>query len=147
HAQPLGQARLPGAGHALLGSARGRRARRLPGPGEPDEALLRGRPRRRLRLRRTGGRSHRLDRAGGDDHRPHRRRVPPGDGGDGQALGLTPWRLERLLVSHPREEIEATAARYVEVREQIDAGAKTWTDLMPVFPDDVVYIAPAWGRT
>jgi hypothetical protein len=58
---------------------------------------------------------------------------------------LTP-ELERQLVSHPREEIEAAVARYVSVREQIDAGAASWTDLMPFFTDDVVYIDPAWGR-
>jgi hypothetical protein len=49
-------------------------------------------------------------------------------------------------VSHPRQEIEAAVARYVEVREQIDAGAATWAALIPLFTDDVVFIDPAWGR-
>ena len=49
-------------------------------------------------------------------------------------------------MSHPREEIEAAIARYVAVREQIDAGAGTWADLIPLFTDDVVFIDPAWGR-
>ena len=49
-------------------------------------------------------------------------------------------------MSHPREEIEKTLARYVEVREEIDAGNGTWTDLLQFFTDDVVYSDPAWGR-
>ncbi len=49
-------------------------------------------------------------------------------------------------MSHPRAEIEATVARYVDLRERIDAGDKTWTDLLEFFTDDVVYIDPAWGR-
>jgi ketosteroid isomerase-like protein len=49
-------------------------------------------------------------------------------------------------VSHPRQEVEAAVARYVEVREQIDAGAATWAALIPLFADDVVFIDPAWGR-
>jgi len=49
-------------------------------------------------------------------------------------------------VSHQREEIEATLARYVDLRERIDAGKNTWTDLLEFFTDDVVYIDPAWGR-
>jgi hypothetical protein len=49
-------------------------------------------------------------------------------------------------MSHPREEVEKAVARYVEVREAIDAGKLTWTDLMPLFTDDVVFIDPAWGR-
>ena len=50
------------------------------------------------------------------------------------------------VVSHPREEIEATVAQYVAIREQIDAGNATWADLIPFFTDDVVFIDPAWGR-
>ncbi|MBV9041944.1 MAG: nuclear transport factor 2 family protein [Acidimicrobiia bacterium] len=49
-------------------------------------------------------------------------------------------------MSHPREEIEETIARYIAVREEIDAGNGTWTDLLQFFTDDIVYIDPAWGR-
>jgi hypothetical protein len=49
-------------------------------------------------------------------------------------------------MSHPRQEIEQTLARYVALREQIDAGNGTWTDLLQFFTDDLVYIDPAWGR-
>src|ERR1700760_1160430 len=49
-------------------------------------------------------------------------------------------------MSHPRPEIEETLARYVAVREDIDAGNGTWTDLCQFFTDDIVYIDPAWGR-
>jgi ketosteroid isomerase-like protein len=47
---------------------------------------------------------------------------------------------------HPREEIEATVARYREVRAAIDAGTDTWTSLAQFFTDDAVFIDPAWGR-
>jgi ketosteroid isomerase-like protein len=47
---------------------------------------------------------------------------------------------------HPRDEIEATMARYVEVRARIDAGKGTWRDLAQFFTDDAVFIDPAWGR-
>ena len=49
-------------------------------------------------------------------------------------------------MTHPREEIEEAVARYVAVREQIDAGAAGWDALVPLFTDDVVFIDPAWGR-
>jgi hypothetical protein len=49
-------------------------------------------------------------------------------------------------MSHPQDEVEATVARYVAVREQIEAGDKTWVDLATFFTDDAVYIDPAWGR-
>src|SRR5256714_4663652 len=49
-------------------------------------------------------------------------------------------------MSHPREEIEETLSRYVAMREQIDVGNGTWTDLLQFFNDDMVYIDPAWGR-
>ncbi|MEY2405565.1 MAG: hypothetical protein QOG39_481 [Acidimicrobiaceae bacterium] len=48
--------------------------------------------------------------------------------------------------AHPREELEAAVARYVAVREQIERGEATWTDLAQFFTDDIVYIDPAWGR-
>src|SRR6476469_10808269 len=49
-------------------------------------------------------------------------------------------------MSYPREEIEATLVKYVDVRERIDAGELTWTDLCQFFTDDAVFIDPAWGR-
>ena len=49
-------------------------------------------------------------------------------------------------MAHPAEEVAATVAAYVKLREQIEAGEATWTDLAQFFTDDVVYIDPAWGR-
>ena len=46
----------------------------------------------------------------------------------------------------PPEEVEAAVANYVRLRERIDAGEATWTDLADVFTDDAVYVDPAWGR-
>lgn len=45
-----------------------------------------------------------------------------------------------------RAEIEATMARYLEVRAAIDAGRGTWADLAAFFTEDAVFIDPAWGR-
>jgi ketosteroid isomerase-like protein len=47
---------------------------------------------------------------------------------------------------YPRDEVEATAQRYVGVRADIDAGRGTWSDLAQFFTDDAVFIDPAWGR-
>jgi ketosteroid isomerase-like protein len=47
---------------------------------------------------------------------------------------------------HPRAEIEAVVADYVEQRRQIDAGNGKWSDLARFFTDDIVYIDPAHGR-
>ena len=47
---------------------------------------------------------------------------------------------------HPAAEVEATLARYVAVREAIEAGDQTWSDLAQFFTEDAVYIDPAWGR-
>ena len=47
---------------------------------------------------------------------------------------------------HSATEVEATLARYVAVREAIEAGDQTWSDLAQFFTDDAVYIDPAWGR-
>lgn len=47
---------------------------------------------------------------------------------------------------HPATEVEATLARYIAVREAIEAGDQTWSDLAQFFTDDAVYIDPAWGR-
>ena len=49
-------------------------------------------------------------------------------------------------MSHPREEVEAAVAAYVDLREKIGAGEETWTVLATLFTDDAVYIDPAWGR-
>src|SRR5205823_4855088 len=43
------------------------------------------------------------------------------------------WAARHSGMSHSREEIEETLARYVAVREQIDAGNGTWTDLLQFF--------------
>jgi ketosteroid isomerase-like protein len=51
-----------------------------------------------------------------------------------------------LPVPHPREEIEAAVARYLEVRERMDRGEGGWTDMAGLFTDDATYIDPAWGR-
>jgi len=47
---------------------------------------------------------------------------------------------------HAREEIEATVARYLQLRAAIDAGTDTWQSLAQFFTDDAVFIDPAWGR-
>jgi ketosteroid isomerase-like protein len=49
-------------------------------------------------------------------------------------------------VTFPREEIEATVERYVDVRNRIDAGELGWDALVQFFTDDAVFIDPAWGR-
>jgi ketosteroid isomerase-like protein len=49
-------------------------------------------------------------------------------------------------VPHPREEIEAAVARYLEVRERMDRGEGGWTEMAALFTDDATYIDPAWGR-
>jgi ketosteroid isomerase-like protein len=51
-----------------------------------------------------------------------------------------------LPVPHPREEIEAAVARYLEVRERMDRGEGGWTEMAGLFTDDATYIDPAWGR-
>ena len=50
------------------------------------------------------------------------------------------------MTTFPREEIEATLARYIAVREAIERGEADWPDLAQFFTDDAVYIDPAWGR-
>jgi limonene-1,2-epoxide hydrolase len=44
------------------------------------------------------------------------------------------------------QEVRATVDAYVALRERIEAGDATWTDLATMFTDDAVYIDPAWGR-
>jgi ketosteroid isomerase-like protein len=53
---------------------------------------------------------------------------------------------QELGMPFPREEVEAAAARYVEVRADIDAGRCSWADLAQFFTDDAVFVDPAWGR-
>lgn len=48
-------------------------------------------------------------------------------------------------MSHPREEIEAAVARYLAVRERMDAGEGGWDEMADLFTDDATYIDPAWG--
>ena len=50
------------------------------------------------------------------------------------------------MAEHPRAEVEAAVARYCEMRQAIEDGERTWTDLADLFTDDAVYIDPAWGR-
>lgn len=47
---------------------------------------------------------------------------------------------------HERDEVAAAVTTYVALREAIERGGRTWTDLAELFTDDVVYIDPAWGR-
>jgi ketosteroid isomerase-like protein len=44
-----------------------------------------------------------------------------------------------------REAI-ATYERFVGVRDQIDVGDKSWSELADFFTEDAAYIDPAWGR-
>ncbi|MEY2433453.1 MAG: hypothetical protein QOC92_3178, partial [Acidimicrobiaceae bacterium] len=50
------------------------------------------------------------------------------------------------MTIYPREEIEATIAEYIALREQIDAKKGKWSDLARFFTDDAVFIDPAHGR-
>lgn len=50
------------------------------------------------------------------------------------------------MTDFPREEIEATVAEYVQVREAIERKELGWDALERFFTDDAVYIDPAWGR-
>lgn len=36
--------------------------------------------------------------------------------------------------------------KFVAVRDEIDAGTKTWSALADFFTEDAAYIDPAWGR-
>ncbi len=51
-----------------------------------------------------------------------------------------------VAVRHPREEVEAAVAVYLEVRERMDRGEGGWTDMAALFTADATYIDPAWGR-
>jgi ketosteroid isomerase-like protein len=43
-------------------------------------------------------------------------------------------------------EALATYARFVALRDEIDAGRRGWGELAEFFTPDAVYIDPAWGR-
>ena len=44
------------------------------------------------------------------------------------------------------KESRETYARFVALRDKIDAGDATWSQLADFFTEDAVYIDPAWGR-
>jgi ketosteroid isomerase-like protein len=44
------------------------------------------------------------------------------------------------------DEVQSALAAYVDLRERIERGEATWTDLAGIFTDDAVYIDPAYGR-
>jgi ketosteroid isomerase-like protein len=44
------------------------------------------------------------------------------------------------------DEVRAALAAYVDLRERVERGDATWTDLASIFTDDAVYIDPAYGR-
>ena len=46
----------------------------------------------------------------------------------------------------PKDEIRETYRRYVQTREQVQAGTAGWETLADFFTDDAVFIDPAWGR-
>ena len=50
------------------------------------------------------------------------------------------------MPQHPRQEIEAAYARYLETRTRIEAGGLGWDALADFFTDDASFIDPAWGR-
>lgn len=43
-------------------------------------------------------------------------------------------------------EAQETYNRFVAVRDKIDSGEASWSDLADFFTEDGVYIDPAWGR-
>jgi ketosteroid isomerase-like protein len=50
-------------------------------------------------------------------------------------------------MAHPREEVAATVARYVELRHRIDTGdEESFGVLADLYTDDAVMIDAAWGR-
>jgi limonene-1,2-epoxide hydrolase len=49
-------------------------------------------------------------------------------------------------MAHPRDEVQAAVDRYRDLRQAIERGEATWSDLAELFTDDAVYIDPAWGR-
>jgi ketosteroid isomerase-like protein len=50
------------------------------------------------------------------------------------------------VTNYDRDEVAAAIERYIQVRDEINAGRGTWADLAQFFTDDAVFIDPAWGR-
>ena len=44
------------------------------------------------------------------------------------------------------DEARETYGRFVSLREEIDVGARSWSELADFFTEDAAYIDPAWGR-
>ncbi len=44
------------------------------------------------------------------------------------------------------DEVQRALEAYVDLRERIERGDATWTELATMFTDDAVYIDPAYGR-
>ena len=44
------------------------------------------------------------------------------------------------------QEATQTYERFVALRDEIDLGNRTWSDLADFFTEDAAYIDPAWGR-
>ena len=44
------------------------------------------------------------------------------------------------------QEARQTYHRFVAMRDEIDIGKRSWSDLADFFTEDAVYIDPAWGR-
>ncbi len=51
-----------------------------------------------------------------------------------------------MPTEHSREEVEAAVAKYIAVREALDADGGDWGVMARLFTDDAVFIDPAWGR-
>ena len=47
---------------------------------------------------------------------------------------------------HLEQDAKATYARFVALRDEIDAGRRGWAELADFFTEDAVYVDPAWGR-
>lgn len=50
------------------------------------------------------------------------------------------------MADFPVEEVRGTYMRYVERRNQVEAGKVGWKALAEFFTDDATFIDPAWGR-
>jgi hypothetical protein len=47
--------------------------------------------------------------------------------------------IDCALMAHSREEVGAAIERYIAVRDEINAGQRTWRDLAQFFTDDAVF--------
>lgn len=50
------------------------------------------------------------------------------------------------MANATEKEILETYDRFVALRDEIDRGAKSWSELADFFTEDAAYIDPAWGR-